>query len=111
MIDTKQIFGGDPLATIKEPVGGPSTSSHPDNATIRDRHFAVLSKARDHLVGRCCVAAERLAEGWKPWSANDIDLLVHIGDAITVLDKLVKENIEQPTEVREHFGTESSRRW
>lgn len=100
MIDTKQSFGQDTLATIKAPVGGPSTSSQPDDAAIRDRRLAVLLEARGHLVARCYVAAERLTEGWKPWSVNDIDALVHVGDAIAVLDKLVKEIVEQPAEVR-----------
>jgi len=110
MIDTKQSFGQVTLATIKVSVGGPLTSSRPDSATFRDGHVAVLSKARGHLVARCRAAAERLAEGWKPWSVNDVNILIDVGEAITVLDKLVEENIEQPTEVTEDFGTESCSR-
>jgi len=47
--------------------------------------------AREKLVAHCHVVAERLAEGWKPWSAHDVDMLVQVGSAITVLDQLIKE--------------------
>jgi len=47
--------------------------------------------AREKLVAHCHVVAERLAEGWKPWSAHDVDMLVQVGSAIAVLDQLIKE--------------------
>jgi len=37
------------------------------------------------------VVAERLAEGWKPWSTHDVDILVRVGEAITVLERLMKQ--------------------
>jgi hypothetical protein len=91
MIDARESNGRDTVAAIKAQACEAAASTHPDDTTIRDRHLAVLSTARGHLVGRCVVAAERLAEGWKPWSVNDVDILIRLGEAITVLDKLVKE--------------------
>jgi hypothetical protein len=88
------------FAAVDPPAGGPSTSSHPDDASVRDEHLAVLLRARGHLVSRCRLAAERLGEGWKPWSVNDIDVLIHIGDAIAVLDKLVRESVERDEPTR-----------
>ena len=45
--------------------------------------------ARQKLVAY--MVAERLAEGWEPWSAHDVDMLVQVGGAITILDRLIKE--------------------
>jgi hypothetical protein len=59
-------------------------------------HVAVLSNAKEKLVAHCHVVAERLAEGWKPWSSNDIAVLIQVGEAITVLDRLIKQ---EPTVV------------
>jgi hypothetical protein len=50
-----------------------------------------LSNARERLVAHCHVVAGRLAEGWKPWSTHDVDILVQVGEAITVLDRLMKQ--------------------
>jgi hypothetical protein len=55
---------------------------------IQDR-VAALTNAREQLVARCHVVAERLAEGWKPWSPADLDTLVQVGQAIGVLDGLI----------------------
>ena len=54
-------------------------------------HVVVLSKAKEKLVAHCHVVAERLAEGWKPWSSNDIVVLIQVGKAITVLDRLIEQ--------------------
>lgn len=54
-------------------------------------HVAILSNAKEKLVEHCHVVAERLAEGWKPWSAHDVDILIQVGEAISVLDRLIKE--------------------
>jgi hypothetical protein len=50
-----------------------------------------LMNARVKLVAHYHVVAERLGEGWKPWSAHDVDMLVHVGGAIAVFDRLIKE--------------------
>jgi len=57
-------------------------------------HVGALSEAREKLVVHCHVVAARLAEGWKPWSTHDVDILVQVGEAITVLDRLMKEELE-----------------
>lgn len=54
-------------------------------------HVDALSDARERLVAHCHVVAERLAEGWKPWSTHDVDILVRVGEAITVLERLMKQ--------------------
>jgi len=54
-------------------------------------HILALMNAKGKLVEHCHVVAERLAEGWKPWSAHDLYMLVQVGDAITILDRLIKE--------------------
>jgi hypothetical protein len=68
--------------------------------------------ARERLVAHCHVVAERLAAGWRPWSSNDIDMLVHVGDALTVLDRLIKEEptmVPQPPAVSpRRFVTEGT---
>jgi hypothetical protein len=55
---------------------------------IQDR-VAAFTNAREQLAARCHVVAERLAEGWKPWSPADVDTLVRVGQAIAVLDGLI----------------------
>jgi hypothetical protein len=52
-------------------------------------HFVALMNARQKLMAY--VVAERLAEGWEPWSTHDVDMLVQVGGAITILDRLIKE--------------------
>jgi hypothetical protein len=56
----------------------------------QDRVVAFVD-AREKLVAHCHVIAKRLAEGWRPWSAHDVDMLVQVGGAIAVLDRLIKE--------------------
>jgi len=57
--------------------------------SLAQEHFAALMNARQKLVAY--MVAERLAEGWEPWSSHDVDMLVQVGGAITILDRLIKE--------------------
>jgi hypothetical protein len=61
-----------------------------EEVPLAQDHLVVLSKAKEKLVAHCHVVAERLAEGWKPWSSNDILVLIQVGEAITVLDRLIE---------------------
>jgi hypothetical protein len=62
-----------------------------EEVPLAQDHVMVLSKAKEKLVAHCHVVAERLAEGWKPWSSNDIVVLIQVGKAITVLDRLIEQ--------------------
>jgi hypothetical protein len=78
------------------PIVGLSSHLPPHNLLLEEvplaqDHVAVLSNAKEKLVAHCHVVAERLAEGWKPWSSNDIAVLIQVGEAITVLDRLIKQ--------------------
>lgn len=81
--------------TIEMAANALSTSTGPDDAAVRHSRLAVLSMARGNLIERCRVSADRLSEGWKPWSERDIDILIQLNKAITVLDKLVEENVQR----------------
>jgi hypothetical protein len=56
----------------------------------QDKKVVAMMNAREKLVARCHVVAERLAGDWRPWSSHDIDMLVQVGEAIAVLDRLIK---------------------